>query len=94
MESKPQSKLLLRRTKFEFQSILRVLREHLVRVWKLKRYSSSRKIAEKRDSSNRGFGTARFEVESSDQAKIKSRLSDLIEGRSSVGSDCGDREGN
>jgi hypothetical protein len=71
-----------------------VPREHLGRVWKLRRYSGSRKIAEKRDCSNRGFGTARFEVEPSDQAKIKSRPSDLIEGRSTVGSDCGDREGN
>jgi hypothetical protein len=43
-----------------------VPREHLGRVWKLRRYSGSRKIAEKRDYSNHGFGTARFEVGSWD----------------------------
>jgi len=40
--------------------------------WKLRRYSGSRKIAEKRDCSNWGFGTTRFEFEPSDQVKIKS----------------------
>jgi hypothetical protein len=43
-----------------------VPREHLGHVWKLRRYSSSRTIVEKRDSSNYGFGTARFEVGSWD----------------------------
>jgi hypothetical protein len=40
----------------------RVSREHLGRVWKLRRYISSRNIIEKRDNNNHGFGTTRFEV--------------------------------
>jgi hypothetical protein len=39
-----------------------VPREHLGHIWKLRRYSGSRKITEKRDCNNRGFGTIRFEV--------------------------------
>jgi hypothetical protein len=72
----------------------RVSREHLGHVYKIKRYSGSIKILAKRDCSNRGFGTARFEVEPSDRAKINSRPLDLIKGRSTIGSDCGDGEGN
>jgi hypothetical protein len=72
----------------------RVLREHIGHVLKLRRYSGSRNIAEKRDCSNWGFGTGRFEVEPLDRVNIKSRLSDLIDGILTVGSDCGDQEGN
>ena len=61
-------------------------RAHLGSFWKLKRYSGSRKRVEKRDCSNSGFGTTRFEVEPSDQVKIKSQPSDLIEGISMTGS--------
>jgi predicted Zn-ribbon and HTH transcriptional regulator len=45
-----------------FLSARKALCEHLDCVRKLSRYSGSRKIAEKRDCNNCGFGTIRFEI--------------------------------
>jgi hypothetical protein len=59
---KISKKIIVERDKIGISKHSRVPREHLGCVWKLKRYSGSRKTTKKRDYSNCGFGTTRFEV--------------------------------